>query len=813
MSVSSAFKVNPSVSLEKVIVRGKAFEISQLIDITQKNQTVNFHAISNEDLDIKVLWSLPDGYFELQRSTKNIDFDFFLLQDNIQLNIIGSYIGGAEDGFKIQFNDFHQGIIELVSDKALTLDIFAENPWTKATLSTGLDFSTGGNVQLEWDENININIDADASLGVNNFSLDSLVGSVTVEQIALDGAAKFDLNREGVSQLQLSGSGQFSLLNFKGEIGDWSSEIQSASTGGGLDILLKPKDKVYQVVSNYSANIQGFDMGYDGSGEINDMNFEIDYFDMYSKGKTWFDFSTGTPKFQFDGKDVVDINNLHLSIGSGSSSVVNFTISAAHLHSDGTIYGTWNNDYLFVNADVDFNWDLNISSLNYGSWIAQGIFEGEASMNAEWDSDSGEIEFKIGESGIYHSLEIKHNDQTVNLGSFDFESGNISFEWQREKTATNGYFNIMNEGVTGSLKICNISRNNLPNPFELHLGDIEVKEGNLSMEWSRRTTEKMLYINNEMTVDMDIIKINWDGKKVILGDLSLQPGEFKFTWNVADKQITLNNGIPGLGPTISYENNDRKLSISLLNLQNDYSKTITLKWFEERNRNISGLYIDTDDTNLVKWIEFESITYNSSGNKGRKLALNGLRANHFKIFKNLDDNLEVTGRIYISNNLTYSKLVNEEWKDLNIHWNLDLDGVGTIEFDIDPAYTLDAEISARFSGVNINTTFDLPQYLKFGWDVDFDGNGYVSIDTNNEEIFEIDFKLSKDTQSYQPRWGLHITAGGLKAEDYRIYWDFSLPPGQWVLGESGYIEPGSLNQIYIAWNGNWYNLLTGGTPI
>ncbi len=115
--------------------------------------------------------------------------------------------------------------------------------------------------------------------------------------------------------------------------------------------------------------------------------------------------------------------------------------------------------------------------------------------------------------------------------------------------------------------------------------------------------------------------------------------------------------------------------------------------------------------------------------------------------------------------------------------------------------------------MDINTTFDLPQYLKFGWDVDFDGNGFVSIDTNNEEIYEIDFKISKDTQSYQPKWGLHIGAAGLKAEDYKISWDFSLPPGQWVLSESGYIEPGSINFIRLAWNDKWYNLLAGGTPI
>ena len=786
---------------------------AELRDINQGNQTITFNATSNEDLDIKLQWSLIDGYFELQRSTKNIDFDFLLLQDDVRLHITGNYIGGSEDSFMVHFNNFHQGIIELISDKSLNLDIYSENPWTQTILKTGLEFSTGGNIVAEWDESLNVHIDGAALLEVYNFTLSSLYGSVAAEEIALQGVTNFDLILKEGNQLHLSGKGQISLTQFKGEIGDWSSEINSVSTGGGLDILLKPKDKYYQVVSNHSITIQGFDFEYDGIGEIHDMNFEIDYFDMYSKGTTWFDFSTDIPKFNFDGEDVVDINDLHLSIGSGSSSVINFNISNAHLDTEGTIYGEWNNDYLFVDAEVDFNWNIAITTLNYGKWEATGSFEGSASMNAEWKSGSGNIDFEIGKSGFYHNLEIIHDDLILNLGSFDFEPGNVTFEWQREKTASNGYFNILNKNVNGTVTLFNISHKDLQNPFELKLADIEIESGDLYLEWSRRTNQKMVYIDNEMNVDMDLIKATWDEKTLTLGDLNLNPGEFKFIWNIIDKEINLNNGMSGLGPTISYEDNARKLSLSLLNLQDDFTKTMTLKWFEEQNGNISGVLIDTDNTNLVKWIEFTSIKYNSSGNIGRKLALNGLNADQFKIVKNLDNNLEITGRIYIGNNLTYSKLINDDWKDINIKWDLNLDGIGNIEFTIDQAFTLDCEISSKFSGVDINSTFDLPRYLKFGWDVDFDGNGFVSIDTNDEEIYDIDFKISKNTQSYQPKWGLNIGAAGLKAEDYKISWDFTPPPGQWVLIESGYIEPGSLNYMHLAWNGKWFNILAGGTPL
>jgi len=786
---------------------------AELRNFTQGNQTIEFLATSNEDLDIKLQWSLPDGYFELQRSTKNIDFEFFLLQDDIQLDIKGNYVGGPDDGFVFHFKDFQHGIIELVSDKSLQLDIFAKNPLTMATLTTNLEFSTGGNVKLEWNELMDINIDGYASLGLYNFTLNSPIGRVSLEEITLKGATNLELIRDEPSQFQLNGNGQISISQFEVEIGDWYSKITYANTGGGLDVLLQPKDKYYQISSDYSITLEGFDIEYDGIGDVHDMDFEIDYFDMYSEGKIWFDFSTDTPKFKFEGKDAVDVSNLHLAIGTRSTSVINFTISNAHLNSEGTIYGEWNNDYLFVDADVDFNWNIDISTLNYGSWMVNGTFEGSASMNAEWHSNSGEIDFKIGESGIFHSLEITHNNLTLNIGSFELTPGDITFQWQREQSSTNGYFNISNDGVNGKLTLFDISHNIQQNLFKLKFSDIEVESGNFYMEWSRRTSEKMIYLDNEMTIDMNLIKACWDEKTVIFGDLSLLPGEFKFTWDTVNKLITLNNGMQGLGPTLSYEDNDRKLSLSLLNLQDDYSKTMTLKWFEEQNGNISGLYVDTDDTNLVKWIEFESINYHSSGNRGRKIAINGLRANQFKVIKNDDDNLEITGWLYIANNLTYSKLVNDEWKDINIKWNLNFDGIGNIEFTADPAFNLELEISTKFSGVDIITTFDLPQYLKFGWDVDFDGNGFISIDTNNESIYEINFKIYKDTQSYQPKWGLYIGAAGLKAEDYNISWDFSLPPGQWILIETGYIEPSSINDIHLAWNGKWFDLLTGGTPI
>jgi len=46
-----------------------------------------------------------------------------------------------------------------------------------------------------------------------------------------------------------------------------------------------------------------------------------------------------------------------------------------------------------------------------------------------------------------------------------------------------------------------------------------------------------------------------------------------------------------------------------------------------------------------------------------------------------------------------------------------------------------------------------------------------------------------------------------------MYWDFSGSPGDWVIGSTGEIESGSIiNDLCIAWKGQWYNLLLNGEP-
>lgn len=767
-----------------------------------QGKSIDFQATSNIDFDIKFLWDLSDGYFELQRSMKDIDFDFSLINGESSLDVSGNFQGGDDEGFVIKFADLQIGMIEFSNDIAFDVNINAESRET--VLDTDLAFTAGGNVKLNWNEEVNFAVDLTSSLELSNLNIQRDENYVTVEQITLSEGGQFELIYEKDVQLNLGGTTAVAISNFDAKIGDWSGTIGSAAVGGSFDIALKPTDKYYELDSDSSFTLEDFDIAYNPSGETYDIVFDIDYFEKSSGGTLWFDFSDGTPEFNLDSKDIINLDNLHLMVGGSSSSSIDFTIHNFDVNNDGTIYGTWKSDYFFIDADVEFGLDIDIQTLNYGDWKINGEFEGDSSIAVnEWvPGESGDITFSINDD-IHHNLQIIHDDLTLDFGTLDFGQGTITFDWQREQALSNGYVDIDNSGVTGTFNLLKIAYTDQQDPFGLELGNMSISSGNIYIEWFKQSDQKMLYIDSGLNVDMELIKFTWDGKTISLGGLSLNSGEFKFIMDAAQKTITLNNGINGLGPICSYEDSDRKLSVDLLNLEDDYSKTITLKW-DEADDGITGLYLDTDNEYLVDWIEFESIKYDPSGDTGRRIALGGLKADDFHLAKNSDGNPEISGKLYIANQITYSKLVNDDWKDLDIEWNLNLDGIGYIEFNADFGFSEGLELSTTIKGVDIDAAFELPEHLRFDWDVDFDGDGSVSIDTNNESVYEINFTISKDASGYNPKWGLYVSAAGLQAEDYEISWQFTSPP--WTIEEAGYLEAGCINDIWIAWNGAWYDL-------
>jgi len=546
------------------------------------------------------------------------------------------------------------------------------------------------------------------------------------------------------------------------------------------------------------------------------VEFELGYLNTTSNGAIEFNLSATAPLVTLSGSVNVDLETLHVAIGSE----FDVTIPEVTLNGDASVYAKLTNNSVELGFDVDQSYlDIEIETLNFGNWDINGTLEGNASMQLnKWQPGvSGEVQVTIAEQ-ISNNLQITCNDTlTVDFGTRDLTPGTVTFYWQREQEGSSpelidGHFNILNSGVNGNFTLCKITNNDPENPIEIELGDIALESGNLFTSWLKQYDQKIFYINSSVSIDISLAKVTWDDEKTIsLGNIELEPGEFKFTWDTTDQEIKINNGIAGFGPLCSYEDSERKLSVDLLNVQDDYSKTMTLKWYETSG-SISGICLDTDGTQLVDWIEFESIKYDSSGDTGRRLILGGFRADNFELKKNVDGNLEVSGKLYIANNLTYSKLANNNWKDLYLEWDLDADGVGYIEMDSE--FNLDFEISATLLGVDLTTTFDLTEYFKIAWDVDFDGQGYIFIDTNGDEIVQLNFEISKDSQQYQPKWGLIIAASALETDDYQLSWDFtSQNPEDWIIQPSGYISEFSLiNNIWVAWNGNWYLIWKNSGP-
>jgi len=736
-------------------------------DENQEISTVTVDATANSDLDISLQWSILEGYFKLRRSPVDIDFDFSLVKPNGLLDISGNFQGGSDKGFIIDFSGLETGSVEITNGLVFDVTIHAENKETE--LDTGLLIDTEGVIKLEWDQSVELNLVSDVDVELSDITLSNPDGTITADKILL---------------------------------------------GGGVDILLNPSEKYYEITSSRYFQIETLAIGYQDV-----LDFSVESLEMnHATGVTrtsWFDFSSN-PKFKIESSRDIDIVNLHLSIGDA----VDFDIPSLEIvNDDGSIYVESDDSSLFMDANVDFSWDVTIETQAFGNWEAHGNIEGSGSIDAEWDDGSGSVEFDIDETGIAHTLEIIHDDLTLDLGTFSFDAGTITFEWQREQntldeppTDPRGKFNISNNGVTGALSLCKITYDNQQFPFEFEIGDVTIQSsGDIIMRWQRYTDEKMFYIyNSGLTLNINPVKFTWDGgKTVTLGNLSLNPGMFKFIWDTQNKEIKVKNSISLLGPICSYEDDDWKLSVDLTDLVADYSKTITFKWYKDDPDKQSGIYLDTDDADLVQWAQFEVIKYQSSGDFGRRLTLGGLRADEFEIYKNDNNKIKIEGRLYICNHFTYSKLTGGNWKDLDMWWDLNGDGVGYVEMNSE--FPLEFDISAKIGGYDISATFDLTEYAKFAWDIDFDGEGYIFMDSNGDEIMSLHLDIRKYSSENYVKCGIIIDASTLEVDDYMLYWDFNDWP--LVIGQSGYISEFSiLNDVWFIWNNNWYHIWHNNGP-
>ena len=791
---------------------------AEIKNLTQQDQSIEFHGTLQNDLDVEIEWSFIDGYLAVRKSVTTIDFDVYYAQDDLSLLVNGIYIGGSGDGLTIDFDRFgEQGIIEVDTGRAILLHVYGKK--STASLSTDLSFSTDGHMKLEWDQATFLGFDATHALTFNNLDFSAPEFTVTADNISFASSSSFNLDLTS-DQLQLGGTNQIILSNIELAIKRWSGAIGYAKSIGNFNINLEPSIKYYSLTMNQFLELENFNVIFDGTYDQYDTDFEIDDLNLINTGIVWFDFNSPL-KFDISTQyqtSTLNLENLHLAIGPQNDRTIDFSISSFNVNGGGLIHSEFNSQHFYVAASVAFNWNIDVTTLSYGSWKINGTYSGSGTMDiTEWQPGvNGQVAIGVN-TPIHHSLKVIHGQLELELGDMTLNSGSSTIKWKREQSNSNGYFNITS-GVSGSLTLCKLTYNNSQNPVEFSIDNIQIQPVKLNVSWQKQSDIKTLHINNNHAIDLGLIKIKWVDKTLTIGNIGLKSGQFNIVYDSANKTITLNNGMNAFGPLCTYEDTYRKLSVDLLNLANDYSKTMTLKWYQDNNNKTIGLYVDTDNSNLVEWIVFESIRYASNPNDitGRRIALGGFQADDFKIMKNTNNKLEVSGHLYIANHLTYSKLVDyptDQWKDLDLQWNLNLDGVGSIELNSDPGFDEDMKFSTTLAGVDIESTFDLPQHLKFGWDVDFDGQGNITIDTDYEEILGISFEIQKDTAQYQPKWGFYIGAEGLKADDYKLYWDFSGSPGNWNIGSSGEIDSGSIiNELYIAWNEQWYNLLLSGQP-
>jgi hypothetical protein len=401
--------------------------------IGEVERLLNFEIVSVDSLDLKFLYSIPNGYFELQRCMRTIDFDFSFLQNPHKISMNGTFNGG-DKGFTIDFNSLENGYILFENEIILDNVTFkVSNETTGAFLLFVADFDRDGHMSFSWDEEINFNFDFDNELIITEFELNSQRGNFLVEEIYIDGISDFELVLGENSKLEFGFDGSIAASNIDAEFDDWKSVfIGSVSAGSGFDFLLKPQFKFIQVGSSKSFTLNDLYISYDDPGSQEyDLLFEIDDFYYSHGGLVWFNLSSEgdiNPRFNFECENLISLNNLHLNVGGQSTNAIDFSIPNTDLINNGAVYAEFDSEYWLVSAAIDIDWDVNIESSNFGNWALYGALSGEGDVTLnEWiPGVSGDIEFNITDT-ISFDMNILHDDVQLEVGPLNLNSGNITF--------------------------------------------------------------------------------------------------------------------------------------------------------------------------------------------------------------------------------------------------------------------------------------------------------------------------------------------------------------------------------------------------
>ncbi|RLF52970.1 MAG: hypothetical protein DRN24_02365, partial [Thermoplasmata archaeon] len=481
-----------------------------------------------------------------------------------------------------------------------------------------------------------------------------------------------NFNNEPKIEFKIFGSASVSNFQFDfGETSDpreWHASVGSASGSADLWIQVWGNQKWYWFNGSAAFSVDNAYLNYDTLGYDYDSVVTLDSLSFTGEGYAKFFLRTvgsEKPYLKIGGNALIDLDDLYIGAGVGGSDTKEVTISDLYFNGNGELYSKWDTGYLKLDGDIDVQYNMDMSTTNYGTWHADGNIDGDATLEAYWDSSeqTGHADLTINSPGDITLLNIVHDDLTLNIGSLQLDSGSITFEWDRGDI---GYFNILNSGVNANMDLCKIVYP--PNQFEFKVGTIELRDGNTYINWQKNTSTGFVHVNNGITFDADLIKVKWGDKSVELGDFELKTGEFRLEWDTSDssyKEVKIKNGIPSLRGGCTFIDGSQTWTLSVLQFEHDYSKTITFGWYKDGS-SVIGVYLDTGGISLSDWVEFQT----TDGNSGKKLKISGPKAEDFFI-KKTNDKLKWGGHLQLGNYLQYSKLVNGAWQSIEAEWNID----------------------------------------------------------------------------------------------------------------------------------------------
>jgi len=494
------------------------------------------------------------------------------------------------------------------------------------------------------------------------------------------------------------------------------------------------------VLNALNGGISGQITNFDGYVLIGSKDLQIDFGNFQINGELSLLLDDINDDIGLSADGIISLTGLYAEYGT-------FEISSdIEFDGSGNIVTTWTENSLDIDADVDFIWDIWLDSPSIGEWEAYGNLEGDVEINAIWQTGSGNVEVIINEPGLFHNLEIIHDDLSFTLADICLNSGTITFQWQYDDNQNTGYF----------------------------LVDCEFTQ----------------YI---CTLNLAVIT-----KTISFGWPEIKPGDFKFAWDIPNHELIINNGIQNLGPTLTYEDTSQnlELSVSIGSLQDDYTKDMTLKWYELSGQ-ISGIYLDTSNTYLAQLIQIEVIK-GTTGDNGKKIAVYGFQCDQCYIRKE-GDKFRWGGTIFVANHIIFSNLLNDDWKNLDIQWNLQ-DPEKWIKFQRDPEFDLKLELfSVDILGFTFTADINLlnAEFIEIKWDIGTTGE--ISIDTNWDYISSINFVIGPDYGI-----GLDLTVNALRAQDWWVKWT-AWPPAEWNVQTGGTIQGGGIN-IDVYYDGGWHHV-------